>query len=77
MSQTLTVRVPDELGERLDNLARQTRRSKSLYVRDALAWAIDRLEWEQGILREAEGVRSGAVKTYTSAQARQVLGLDG
>ena len=40
----LSIRLPDEINERLDFLARQTGRTKAFYIREALAEMIDDLE---------------------------------
>jgi RHH-type rel operon transcriptional repressor/antitoxin RelB len=77
MSQTIAVRLPDELSERLDALAKSTRRAKSVYIREAIADQIARIEWEQGILRLREAVRAGEEGTYTTDEVRRRLGLDG
>lgn len=39
--QTITIRVPDELEHRLDNLVRETGRTKTYYVRTALEQFIE------------------------------------
>jgi RHH-type rel operon transcriptional repressor/antitoxin RelB len=39
--QTITIRVPDELETRLDNLVRKTGRTKTFYVRTALEQFIE------------------------------------
>jgi RHH-type rel operon transcriptional repressor/antitoxin RelB len=76
MSHVLSVRLPEELGNRLDRLALRTRRSKAVYVREALEQAMDRLEWEQGVLQNVEDVRAGRRRTVPEAEVRQSLGLD-
>lgn len=40
----LSVRLPDELEQRLNHLAQATKRSKSFYVREALERALADLE---------------------------------
>lgn len=40
----LAVRLPEELDRRLSELARSTNRSKSFYVREAIAAYLDDLE---------------------------------
>lgn len=39
-----TVRFPEDLDKRLDNLARITKRTKSYFIREALEKYIDELE---------------------------------
>ena len=47
-----SMRIPTELNERYSRLARETGRSRSFYVNEALQEAIDRFEYEYGILKE-------------------------
>jgi len=73
---TTTVRLPDDLEQRVDQLAAQTHRSKSFYLREAIKRGLPQVEWEYGILQRAEAVRSGQVKTRTLDQVAHDLGLD-
>ena len=76
MSQPIAVRLPADLAERLDALARQTRRPKAAYIREALERQLDRIEWEQGILQEREDLRAGRSTSISSSELRDSLGLD-
>jgi len=40
----LTIRLPDELEMRLNHLAKETKRPKSFYVREALERSLDDME---------------------------------
>jgi len=40
----LTIRLPDELEKRLNTLAKETKRPKSFYVREALERSLDDME---------------------------------
>ncbi len=40
----LTVRLPDDLSRRLENLAKATKRPKSFYVREALERVLEDME---------------------------------
>jgi len=75
-STPIAVRFPESIAQRLDNLAARTRRSKAVYIREAVERQLDQIEWEQGILQEVEDVRSGRAKTISEAELRQSLGLD-
>lgn len=77
MSSTMTmpVRVPDDLGERYAKLAKQTGRTRSYYINEALAESIDRLEYEYGIMKQVEDYRAGRLKTYSLDEVEQSLGL--
>lgn len=72
---TLTVRLPDELQQRLDHLAIQTGRAKSFYVKEALEAYLEDLE--DLLLANAvlERVRSGKEKTYTLKDVANELNL--
>ena len=77
MSSTITVqvRVPDNVVGRYDSLAKQTGRTRSYYVNEALASEIDRLEYEYGIMKQVEDYRAGRLKTYSLDEVEQSLGL--
>ena len=49
-----SMRIPTELNERYSRLAKETGRSRSFYVNEALQEAIDRFEYEYGILKDNE-----------------------
>lgn len=71
----LTVRLPDELQQRLDNLSIQTGRTKSFYVKEALEAYLEDLE--DLLLANAvlERVRSGKEKTYALEDVVNELNL--
>ncbi|MDH2998301.1 CopG family transcriptional regulator [Pasteurellaceae bacterium LFhippo2] len=72
----LTVRLPDELQQRLDYLAIQTGRAKSYYVKEALESYLEDLE--DLLLANAvlERARSGKEKTYSLEEIENELNLD-
>lgn len=72
---TMPVRVPDDIRLRYDRLAKETGRTRSYYVNEALASEIDRLEYEYGILKDVEDYRAGRLKTYSLDEVEQRLGL--
>ena len=62
-----------ELEQRLENLAKSTGRSKSYYVREAIAEYLQaREDYLLGIARLEEGG-----KRFTLAEVEKKLGLDG
>jgi len=71
---TLMVRLPKELGDELDQLARETGRSKSDYARQAI---IEFLE-DRADYRHAMAVleREKGQPRLTLEQAKRELGLD-
>lgn len=73
----ITVRLPDELQQRLDHLAIQTGRAKSYYVKQALEVYLEDLEDLLLANATLERVRSGKEKTYTLEDIENELNLDG
>ena len=69
------VRLPEELSTRLNLLAETTQRSKSFYIREALARFMDDMEdLYLAESRYAESMKSGA-KSHTLDEVEQILGL--
>lgn len=67
-STTLTVRLPPEIKERLDELAERTQRTKSFLAGEAIAGYVAReLDIIEGIQRGLEDVRSGRVVPHREA----------
>jgi RHH-type rel operon transcriptional repressor/antitoxin RelB len=58
MSATMTVRLDDEVKERLDQLAQATQRSKSFLAAEAIREFLDNNEWQvaevEAALKEAD-----------------------
>ncbi|MBF0785800.1 ribbon-helix-helix domain-containing protein [Muribacter muris] len=71
----LTVRLPNELQQRLDYLATQTGRAKSFYVKQALEAYLEDLE--DLLLANAvlERVRAGKEKVYSLEDVENELNL--
>lgn len=63
------------LDERYSRLAKETGRSRSFYVNEALQEAIDRFEYEYGILKDIEDYRAGRLETYSIDEVRAHCGL--
>lgn len=53
MSTTMTVRLEDEIKDRLDHLAEATRRSKSFLAAEAIRAYVENNEWQIGEIRAA------------------------
>jgi RHH-type transcriptional regulator, rel operon repressor / antitoxin RelB len=53
MSTTMTVRLEDEVKDRLDQLAEATRRSKSFLAAEAIRAYVENNEWQIGEIRAA------------------------
>ncbi len=71
----LSVRVPDEIEERLARLAEKTGRSKSFYVREALVAHIDDLEDIYLGEKRLEDVRAGKDAVHPLAALAAEYGL--
>lgn len=70
-----SMRLPADLNERYSRLARETGRSRAYYFTEALEDAIDRLEYEYGILRKVEDWRAGRLETVSLDELEDGLGL--
>jgi len=70
------VRVPEDLDNRLNTLARRTGRSKNSFVREALLHQLDDIEDYYLGMETLERIRNGEERVYSSAEARRELGLD-
>jgi RHH-type transcriptional regulator, rel operon repressor / antitoxin RelB len=73
--RTLTVRVEDEIEQRLDRLASETHRTKSFYVREAILKSLDDLEDVYLADQVIERIRKGEEKTYSLDEVEERLGL--
>ncbi|MEW6501428.1 MAG: type II toxin-antitoxin system RelB family antitoxin [Thermodesulfobacteriota bacterium] len=71
----LTVRLPDELEARLNNLAKTTNRSKSFYVREALERALEDIEDIYLAEKRLENLKAGKSRTYTLEEVERELDL--
>jgi RHH-type transcriptional regulator, rel operon repressor / antitoxin RelB len=73
--RTLTVRVEDEIEQRLDRLASETHRTKSFYVREAILKSLDDLEDVYLADQVIERIRKGEEKTYSLDEVEERLAL--
>ena len=71
-----TVTVPNELAQRYAKPAEETGRTQAFYITEALEGAIDQLEFEYSIIKDAEDYRAGRLKTYSLDEVGEMLGLD-
>ena len=62
---TISIKIPLELSERYDRLAKSTGRTKTYHMNEALSDSIDRLKYEHEILKDIEDYRVGALETVT------------
>lgn len=76
MSTTTAIRLPEDLARRYDRLAKETGRTKTYYMTEALADSIDQLEYEYGILKQVEDFRAGRLETYSLDEVREHCDLE-
>lgn len=74
--RTLTVRVDDEIEQRLERLASETNRTKSYYVREAILNALDDLEDVYLADQVLERIRKGKESSSTLDEVEARLGLE-
>ncbi|MBU2537876.1 MAG: ribbon-helix-helix protein, CopG family [Proteobacteria bacterium] len=73
----LTVRLPDDIEERLNTLARTTNRPKSFYVREALERSLEDIEDIYLAEKRLEDIRAGKSKTVTLEEILKRHGMEG
>lgn len=71
-----TVRLSDDVAEKLTKLADETGRTKSFYLRKLIEGGLDQLLYEYSILHDVEDYRKGKLKTYTLEKMKQRYGLE-
>lgn len=71
----LSVRLPPEIEQRLEVLAKATGRTKSYYVREAILEHLDDLEDIYMAERALTQVRRGEMKTQSLEDVERDLGL--
>jgi RHH-type rel operon transcriptional repressor/antitoxin RelB len=72
----LGVRLPEDLNRRLSNLALQTKRPKSFYVKEAIAEYLDEHESiYQAVVEYEKQKREGTLVTYTLEEVMQRNGI--
>ena len=74
---TAALRMPEDLANRYDRLAKSTGRTKTFYMTEALAAEIDRLEYEYGLMKKVEDFRAGKLETVTLDELEESIGLEG
>lgn len=74
--RTLTVRVEEEIEQRLERLASETNRTKSFYLREAILNSLDGFEDVYLADQMLERIREGKEKTYTLHEVEARLDLE-
>jgi RHH-type transcriptional regulator, rel operon repressor / antitoxin RelB len=72
----IAVRVPKEIEDRLNRLAKKTGRTKTYYVREAILEHLDELEEIYLAQKVAEDVRAGREKTVNLDTLIDKYGLE-
>jgi RHH-type rel operon transcriptional repressor/antitoxin RelB len=73
---TVSIRLDPLIEQRLDNLAHQTGRAKSYYLRELIEGGLDDLEDFYLADATMERVRKGQEAVIDSTEVRSSLGLD-
>lgn len=71
----LAVRLPAEIEIRLDTLAKNTHRSKSFYVREAILEHLDDLEDLYLVESRYKDMLAGKTRSFTLEEVEANLGL--
>lgn len=71
-----SIRLPDDIGQRLDDLARYTGRSKTFYILEAIREHLDDLEDIYMAEKRLADIRAGRSQTFSIKEVRADLGLD-
>ena len=72
----IAVRLPKDIEERLDRLAKQTGRTKTYYVREAITEHLEELEEAYMAQEVAERVRAGKEETVPLQELIETYGVD-
>lgn len=72
----LAIRLPQEIEQRLAELARRTGRTKTFYAREAILEHLDDLEDLYLAEEVLTRIRAGQERTYTLDEVEKELGLE-
>ena len=73
----LAIRLPEEMERRLDDLARNTGRTKTYYAREAIERYLEELEDVYQAEAVLERVRTGEERTFSLDELEQRRALEG
>jgi RHH-type rel operon transcriptional repressor/antitoxin RelB len=74
--KTVNVRIPDEIVERLERLARETHRTKSFYLREIIENHLEDIEDAYLAEKRLEDIRAGKTTTIPLSEAMKRLDLE-
>lgn len=72
----MSLRLPEEIGVRLNKLAERTGRSKTFYVREAILRHLEDLEDIYIAEQRLADLRAGRSRTYTSEEVEAMLNVE-
>ena len=70
-----SLRLPDDIGQRLTTLAKLTGRSKTFYILEAIRTHLEDLEDAYLAEQRLAELRAGRSRTYTSAEVEDMLNV--
>ncbi|WP_027183881.1 type II toxin-antitoxin system RelB family antitoxin [Desulfovibrio inopinatus] len=70
-----SIRLPEEIEQRLTHLAQATGRTKAFYIREAVLEHLDDLEDMYLAEQRLEDLRAGRSRTFTLDEVERELGL--
>jgi len=73
---TISIQLPNDVENRLDQLANRTGRSKTFYVQEAIVEYLDDLEDLCLAEHELEEIRAGRAKTTPLAEVMKRYGME-
>lgn len=72
----LAIRLPADIEDRLNRLAKRSGRTKTYYAREAILRHIEDLEDLQTAEERLRALKEGQSRTYTLEEVERDLGLD-
>ncbi len=73
---TYSIRLPDDIKNRLEKLSFQTGRSKSFYVKEAIIEHLDDIEDVYLAEKRLEDIRAGRTQTIPLEKVMKHYGMD-
>ncbi|NDV25507.1 DUF6290 family protein [Desulfovibrio sp. JC010] len=72
----ISIRLPEEIEQRLTALAEQTGRTKTFYIREAVLEYLEDLEDIYLAEKRLADIKAGKSRTYTLEEVEKRLGLE-
>ena len=72
----ISLRLPEDISARLENLAERTGRSKTFYVREAILRHLEDLEDIYIAEQRLADLRAGRSRTYSSEEVEAMLNVE-